>query len=102
MTTYWVIDTKCKVQPESTLPQDGSNYYYGRSVVPSSFQEQAITLLTEALKEDHTTIEEILNVVNADDGDWSEDDEFEVLDSIAEAKENNSLALGCFISEKSL
>lgn len=102
MNTYWVIDTKCKVLPESTLPQDGSSFYYGRSVVPARFQEQAIALLTEALADDHAFIEEILHIVPVDEGDWSEDDEFEVLDSIMEAKETSSIALGCFISEKSL
>lgn len=102
MITYWVIDTKCKVQPESTLPQDGSDYYYGRSVVPAQSKEQAITLLTDVLAEDHIAIEEILKIVSADDSDWPEDDEFEVLDSLAEAQESNSIALGCFISEKSL
>jgi len=102
MTTYWVIDTKCKVQPESTLPQDGSAYYYGRSVVPATSQEQAVALLTGALEDDHTIIEEILQIISADEGDWSEDDEFEVLETITEAKENEAIALGCFISEKTL
>lgn len=102
MTTCWVIDTKCTVQPESTLPQDGSTHYYGRSVVPATSQEQAVALLTGALEDDHTIIEEILQIISADEGDWSEDDEFEVLETIMEAKENEAIALGCFISEKSL
>lgn len=102
MKNLWVLDTKCKVSPESSLPQDGSAYYYGRSAVPASSKEQAIEQLTQVLDDDHIKVEEVLNAVRADEGDWPEDDDFEVHDSIEEAEATNAIALGCFVSEKSL
>lgn len=100
MANLWVIDTKCTVSPQSSLPQDGSLFYYGRSVVPAVSKVRAIEQLTQALREDHMHIEDILNAVRADDGNWSADDDFEVYDSIAEAKATNAIALGCFVSRK--
>lgn len=102
MADLWVVDTKCKVLPESSLPQDGSTYYYGRSVVPASSEERAIEQLAQSLRDDHMHIEDILGLVRADEGSWPEDDDFEVHDSIEEAKANNAIVLGCFVSEKLL
>lgn len=101
MENLWVIDTKLTVSPESTLPQDGSAFYYGRSVVPAPSQEDAIEQLTCALREKCMQVEEVLNAVRADEGCWSNDDDFEVCDSLEEAKSSNTMAFGCFISEKS-
>jgi len=51
MSNFWVVDTKCKVLPQSALPQDGSTYYYGRSVVPAESKDAAIENLASLLKE---------------------------------------------------
>jgi len=101
MSDFWVIDTKCKVLPESTLPQDGSAYYYGRSVVPAPSKEKAIEQLTHALEEDHILIEQVLGAVTYQDGQWNESDDFEVHDSYEESVMTNEIEPGCFISEKS-
>lgn len=101
MSGFWVVDTKCKVLPTNAMPQDGSSFYYGRSVVPADSKELAVELLTEALKESDILVEEILAAVLYEDGSWSEDDEFEVIASFEDACESNEIEMGCFISEKS-
>ncbi|WP_020410562.1 hypothetical protein [Hahella ganghwensis] len=100
MPDFWVIDTKCKVLPESTLPQDGSTYYYGRSVVPAISKENAIEQLAHELEEDHILIEKVAGAVLFEEGQWDEDDEFEVHESIGGSKVSHQIELGCFVSEK--
>ena len=102
MFDFWVIDTKCKVMPESALPQDGSAYYYGRSVVPAESKETAIDKLTAALKEQDIWVDTVLATVVYEDGRWDDDDEFEVQTSFEEATETNEVEIGCFLSEKSM
>ena len=102
MSSFWIIDTKCKALPESSIPQDGSGYYYGRSVVPASSKEDAIEQLTHVLKADHIFIETVLNAVFYEDTHWEDDDDFEVQNSFEESKITNEIELGCFVSEKSM
>ena len=102
MSEFWVVDTKCKVLPESALPQDGSTYYYGRSVVPAESKESAIEKLVAALKEQDILVETVLATVVYEDGHWDDDDEFEVQASFEEAADTNELEIGCFLSEKSM
>jgi len=101
MANFWVIDTKCKVLPQSVLPQDGSDYYFGRSVVPAESREVAVEKLTGFLKEQDILVESVLAEVLYEDGNWSDDDDFEVQLSYEEASNTNEIELGCFISEKS-
>jgi len=101
MSDFWVIDTKCKVLPQSVLPQDGSDYYFGRSVVPAESKEVAVEKLTVFLKEQDILVETVLAEVLYEDGNWSDDDDFEVQLSYEEASNTNEIELGCFISEKS-
>lgn len=98
---FWVVDTKCKVLPESSLPQDGSEYYYGRSAVPAADKEQAVAKLATALEEDHIFIESVLDALRFQDGEWDEEDDFEVHDSFEQAELSSEIGFGCFISEKS-
>ena len=102
MSTFWVVDTKCKVLPQSALPQDGSAHYYGRSVVPAESREHAIEKLVTALKEQDILVDTVLATVVYEDGRWDDDDEFEVQTSFEEATETNEVEIGCFLSEKSM
>lgn len=102
MSDFWVVDTKCKVLPESALPQDGSAYYYGRSVVPAESKENAVEKLVETLKEQDILVETVLATVIYEDGFWDDDDEFEVQASFEEASDTNEIEIGCFLSEKSM
>ncbi|WLQ16568.1 hypothetical protein O5O45_11615 [Hahella aquimaris] len=99
MSLFWVVDTKCKVTPESTLPQDGSAYYYGRSLVPAQSREEAIENLTRYLADDGILVEEVQSAVLYENGHWDAVDEFELPQSYADAKLNNEIEIGCFISE---
>ncbi|WP_246841227.1 hypothetical protein [Hahella sp. CCB-MM4] len=83
------------------MPQDGSTYYYGRSVVLADTMELAIEQLTQALKKDHILLEEVQQVVTYEDGQWTEDDDFEVHESLRDSMLSNEIEFGCFISEKS-
>jgi len=102
MPAFWVIDTRCQVLPQSALPQDGSAYYYGRSVVPAESKESAIEKLVAALKEQDILVETVLATVVYEDGLWDDDDEFEVQASFEEASDSNEIEIGCFLSEKSM
>lgn len=100
MQEFWVIDTKCKVSQNSPMPQDGSKYYFGRSVVPAASKSEAIEMLSQYLKHDCIYIEETLGAIRYEDGNWSNDD-YDVKDSFDDAQASNEIELGCFISEKS-
>lgn len=104
MTIYWVIDTKLKVLPQSSVPQDGSTYYLGRSIVPEGSMESAVARLSSALEEDHIILEEVSNIVDYESRQWNseEDEDFETNESYEEAKNTGSIAFGCFTSEYSL
>lgn len=104
MKIYWVVSTKVRVAPKSSLPQDASSYYYGRSIVPCDTREQAIDSLTSTLKDDFMEIEEVIDIVTYDSKAWvsDEDDNFEINDSFDEASRTGNIALGCFLSELSL
>ena len=101
MSTFWVVDTKCKVLPQSALPQDGSAHYYGRSVVPAESREHAIQKLVAALKEQDILVDTVLATVVYEDGLW-DDDEFDVQASFEKASNTNGIEIGCFLSEKSM
>lgn len=101
MSKFWVVDTKCKVLPQSALPQDGSAYYYGRSVVPAESRERAIEQLVAALKEQYILVDAVLATVVYEDGLW-DDDEFEVQANFEKASNTNEIEIGCFLSEKSM
>lgn len=101
MSNFWVIDTKCRVLPQSALPQDGSVYYFARSVVPAESREVAIEKLTGLLKEQDILVESVLEGILYENGNWADDDDFEVQLSFEEASNSNEIELGCFISEKS-
>lgn len=101
MFNFWVVDTKCKVVPQSALPQDGSAHYYGRSVVPAESREHAIQKLVAALKEQGILVKAVLATVVYEDGLW-DDDEFEVQASFEEASNTNETEIGCFLSERSM
>lgn len=102
MSSFWVIDTKCRVLPESEMLQDGSVHYYGRSVVPADSKESAVDLLMVLLKQNDVLVEEVIAAVLYEDGNWKEDDEFEVQTSFEEASHSGEIEIGCFVSEKSL
>lgn len=101
MFSFWVIDTKCKVLPQCTLPQDGSAYYYGRSVVPAESKEVAVEKLISLLKGQDILAEVVLACIRYEDDDWSDDD-FEVQLSFEKASNTNEIEIGCFVSEKSI
>lgn len=104
MSIYWVVDTKVKVLPKSSIPQDGSTYYFGRSIVPEDSKESAIAKLTSALEEDHIILEEVSSIADYESKQWNSeaDDNFETNESYEEAKKTGDIAFGCFASEYSL
>ncbi len=101
MSSFWVVGTKCKVLPQSALPQDGSAYYYGRSVVPAESKEVAVEKLISLLKEQDILAEVVLACIRYEDGDWSDDD-FEIQLSFEKASSTDEIEIGCFVSEKSI
>lgn len=100
MSTFWVIDTKAKIAPESTYEQDGSEWYYGRSIVPAKSAEEALELLKVALKEKRIEIDATLAIVNYDHQTWESDDDelYDTEESYEQAKENNEVVTGVFAS----
>lgn len=104
MPNIWVISTKLYVSEKSSIPQDGSRFYFGRSIVPSHSKEAAINDLTLKLNDDFIDIEKIVDVVEYGSKAWNsaEDDDFETNESYLDALETGSIALGCFISELSM
>ncbi len=101
---YWVIDIKVKVLPQSSLPQDGSTYYYGRSIVPDTSKNEAISRLTAQLESEYIIVDEVLNAVPYQSKLWDseEDEDFETNESFESAKETGEIELGCFASELSM
>lgn len=97
-----MVDTKCRVVAESSLPQDGSQYYYARSAVVASTEKDAVELLKAEMEEDRILLEDVLEISRSDSKIWSDDDEFEINESIEEVIDSNGIALGCFLSEKSM
>ncbi len=104
MSTFWVIDTKVKVLPQSSLPQDGSTFYFGRSIVPADSKELAISTLSAELESDFMLVEEISDALDYESRSWNSeaDEEFETEDSYQKAKLTGNIALGCFVSELSM
>ncbi|WP_062266580.1 hypothetical protein [Endozoicomonas arenosclerae] len=100
MLTFWVIDTKAKIQPASSYEQDGSQWYFGRSIVPAESVEEAVSLLRTALNDKYVEIDSILAVVSYDHKTWdSEDDElYETVESYEKSKEANEVVTGVFAS----
>ena len=100
MLTFWVIDTKVKIEPASTYEQDGSKWYYGRSIVPAESVEEAISLLRTALKEKFVEINAILAVVSYEHKAWESDGDelYETLESYEKSKVNNEVVTGVFAS----
>lgn len=100
MSTFWVVDTKAKIAPESTYEQDGSKWYYGRSIVPADSIEEALILLRSALKGKHVEIDKILSIVDYNHRIWdSENDElYETIESYEKSKVNKDTVTGVFAS----
>ncbi|ROS05391.1 hypothetical protein EDC56_0921 [Sinobacterium caligoides] len=100
MTEFWVIDTKVKVSPESSYEQDGSEWYYGRSVVPARSVEEAIQLLSRSLKAKHVYIENILAVINYDHQNWNsvDDEQYKTTESYEKSKEKNDVVTAVLAS----
>lgn len=104
MSIFWVIDTKVKVLPQSSLPQDGSTFYFGRSIVPDASKESAVTRLTDALEDDFMIVEEASRVVTYNSQRWDSeaDEDFETNESYEKAEQTGKIVFGCFSSELSL
>ena len=97
MTDFWVIDTICTALPTSSLEQDGSDYYYNRAVVPANSKEQAIAQLTSSFSNDGITINDILNAVVYEQGDWS-NDIYQLDRAYTKARQENRICSAAFIS----
>lgn len=102
MQNLWIIKTRCQVLPESELPQDGSDYYYGRCVSPAQTQAQAIELLSAYLAENQIFVQEVLEVQLFDLQLPPADDDFDISESIQESMATGEIALGCFVSENTM
>lgn len=102
MPSLWIVDTKVSIAPESSFETDGSDHYYGRSVVPAGNSEQAIESLRAAMKEDHIEILEVREVTNSSSQNWDSelDDFFDTVYSIEIATTTGKLQLGMFASDE--
>jgi tRNA A37 threonylcarbamoyladenosine dehydratase len=100
MLKFWVIDTKAKIAPQSTYEQDGSEWYYGRSIAPETSEDKAVDLLKATLKKKHVEVETIISVVDYSSRVWdTEDDElYETVESYEKSKLNNEVITGVFAS----
>ncbi|WP_444905438.1 hypothetical protein ACJJIQ_09640 [Microbulbifer sp. ANSA003] len=100
MSRFWVVDTKAKISPESTYEQDGSKWYYGRSIVPAKSAEEAIEILKMALRDKHVEVDAILAVVDYSHKSWDSDDDdlYETLESYEKSKATNEVVTGVFAS----
>lgn len=100
MSTFWVVDTKAKIAPDSSYEQDGSEWYYGRSIVPAKSAEEAIDLLKMALRDKHVEVDAILAVVDYSHQHWESDDDelYETVESYEKSKANNEVVTGVFAS----
>jgi hypothetical protein len=104
MSSFWVVDTKVKILPESTLTLDGSEYYYTRSVVPSETEEEAVNSLKGLLEEKSIILSEVLSVSVYESKIWNseEDEDFETVDSFEKSKKSGEISIGCVVSELSM
>ncbi|GAA6168119.1 hypothetical protein [Sessilibacter corallicola] len=104
MLVYWVIDTKVKVLPESTLTLDGSEYYYTRSVAPSETKESAVMNLTSLLEEKSIVIAEVLSISDYESKIWNseQDEDFETIESFEKSRATGQISIGCVVSELSM
>ena len=104
MSRFWVVDTKAKILPGCSFEQDGSEFYFGRSVVPADTFESAVKALIELLKENYVEVIDVSAVVDYSTKKWdSEHDEFfNTQYSYEVSKETNSIRIGVFASEDAL
>lgn len=100
MEKFWVADTKAKISSESSYEQDGSEWYYGRSVVPARSAEDAISILKMALRDKHVEIEAVLAVVDYTHQNWDSDDDdlYDTVESYEKSKAKNQVVTGVFAS----
>ncbi len=59
----WLIYNKASVSPLSPINMDGSDFVIGVSVVPSSNQEEAMSLFQKDLTDNHMELLELGSVV---------------------------------------
>ncbi|MCX2678388.1 hypothetical protein OOZ15_00400 [Galbibacter sp. EGI 63066] len=103
MPKYWVIDTKVRVLPRSSLPQDGSDYYFVRSVVLDSSKDNAIDRLRLTLEEDFIYIDEIIIAVDYESENWDTHlEDFDIKNTFELVQASDDIYLGCFISESAM
>jgi hypothetical protein len=104
MPRFWVVDTKAKILPGSSFEQDGSDFYYGRSVVPADTFDSAVKELIETLKAHCVEVVDVSSVVDYSTRAWDSehDDFFDTKYSYEVSKETNSIRVGVFASEETL
>lgn len=100
MSKFWVVDTKAKIAPESSYEQDGSKWYYGRSIVPARSAEEAIVLLKMALRDKYVEVNDVIAVVDYSHKSWESvnDELYETVESYEKSKANNEVVTGVFAS----
>ncbi|WP_444921003.1 hypothetical protein ACJJID_00355 [Microbulbifer sp. CnH-101-G] len=101
MPTFWVVEAKVEHREDSSMPSDGCEISYGRSVVPAKSKEEALTLLKATLAEQKIYITEIYAVTDYSKGDWS-DDIFDLNQSYEKASIGPEICLGTFISQEAM
>ena len=104
MSRFWVVDTKAKILPGSSFEQDGSDFYFGRSIVPAETFDSAVKALIEVLKENCVEVVDVSSVVDYSTRAWDSesDDFFDTQHSYEVSKETNSIRVGVFASEETL
>ncbi|AZZ92792.1 hypothetical protein EUZ85_19510 [Hahella sp. KA22] len=100
MKIFWVIDTKVTALEGCGLSDDGSTYIFGRTVVPASTEEEAVSALKAHFDQSRIQLEEVISVVAYDEGDWSSDRHL-LSKAYRLAKATNDIRSAAFISERS-
>ncbi|QIL89387.1 hypothetical protein GNX18_06140 [Microbulbifer sp. SH-1] len=101
MSTFWVIEAKVEHREDSSMPSDGCDISYGRSVVPAETKDEALELFKAALAEQKIYITEIYSITDYRKGDWS-DDIFDLEQTYEKASIGPEISLGTFISQEAM
>jgi hypothetical protein len=101
MLIFWVIEAKVEHREDSSMPSDGCEISFGRSVVPAETKSEALALLKAALAKNKIHITETYAVTDYNRGDWS-DDIFDLDQTYEKASIGPEICLGTFISQEAM
>lgn len=101
MSIFWVVEAKVEHREDSSMPSDGCEISFGRSIVPAKSKGEALELLEATLAEHKIYIAETYAVTDYSQGDWS-DDIFDLEQTFEKATIGSEICLGTFISQEAM